>query len=227
MRRLLSVLFALMLLTPAAAMAQAKDWSKVAARAADGAFVQGNPAAKVKLVEYLSLTCPHCAHFEAEGVPPLTIKYIRTGLVSYEVRHILFNSFDLAASALARCNGPAFFFAVTPTAFAQQQQWMNQGIAWGKTAKLEGLPMDQALIRIAGGSGLTALFAKKGLTAAKANACLSNRAELEVLAALAKDAEQNRGITGTPTFWINGQVADAKGSWAGLEPLLKAALAAK
>lgn len=227
MRRLLQAFFILLVLMPGAAMAQARDWSLVASRTADGAFVQGNPNAKVKLVEYLSLTCPHCAHFEAEGLPPLTAKYIRTGLVSYEVRHILFNSFDLAASGLARCNGPAFFFAATPTVFAQQQKWMNQGVAWGKTAKLEGLPMDQALIRIAAGSGLTALFAKKGLPAAKANACLSNRAELGVLAAIAKDAQETRGVNSTPTFWINGKVADAGGSWAGLEPLLKAALAAK
>lgn len=227
MRRLFSFFLALMLLMPAAAMAQARNWALVTARTADGAFVQGNPGAKVKLVEYLSLTCPHCAHFEAEGVPPLTAKYIRTGLVSYEVRHILFNSFDLTASALARCNGPAFFFAVAPTVFAQQQQWMNQGIAWGKTAKLEGLKMDQAMIRMAAGSGLHALFATKGLPVAKANACLSNRAELEVLAAIAKDAQETRGVNSTPTFWINGKVADAGGSWAGLEPLLKAALAAK
>ena len=227
MRRLLLAFLAALFLMPGAAMAQARDWTKVTSRTADGAFVQGNPAAKVKLTEYLSLTCPHCAHFEAQGIAPLTAKYIRTGLVSYEVRHILFNSFDLTASAMARCNGPAFFFAVTPVVFAQQQQWVAQGVAWGKTAKMDGLTPEQALPKIAAGSGLHALFAKRGLPVTKANACLMNRKEIEVLAGLAKDAQEVRGVTSTPTFAINGKIAEGVADWAALEMQLKAAIAAK
>lgn len=216
-----------LLVFPAAAIAQARDWTRSVARTADGAFVQGNPNAKVKVVEYLSLTCPHCAHFEQEGIKPLTANYIRTGLVSYEVRHILFNSLDFTASIMARCNGPAFFFSVTPTVFAQQTKWMTQGIAWSKTAKgLEKLKPEQALPVIAAGAGLDVLFASRGLPKAKANACLGNLAELQALASLARDAQENRGINATPTFVINGTRMEGAGTWANVEAALKAALAA-
>src|SRR6478735_1491986 len=109
-RRFILGLMAFLFAAPLAA-APVADWSKVAVRKADGSFVQGNPDAKLKLVEYLSFTCPHCAHFEHEAIGPLTAKYIRTGLVSYEVRHAVRDGYDLAATLLARCSGPGPFFA--------------------------------------------------------------------------------------------------------------------
>ncbi|MFL6763858.1 MAG: thioredoxin domain-containing protein, partial [Sphingomicrobium sp.] len=65
------------------------DWTRAVAATPEGGFRMGNPAAPVKLVEYGSLACPHCRHFEATGYKPLIQNYVRTGRVSYEFRNFL------------------------------------------------------------------------------------------------------------------------------------------
>ena len=109
---------------PAAAKpAPARDWSRTVAATPEGGFRMGNPAAKVKLIEYGSLACPHCRHFEETGYKPLVAKYVRTGRVSYEFRNLLLNSPDIAVSLLAHCAGPARFFPMSVEVFASQPQW--------------------------------------------------------------------------------------------------------
>ena len=60
-----------------------------------GGFVMGNPNAKVKLIEYGSLTCPHCREFDEKGVQPLIANYVKTGQVSWEFRNYVRDAFDL------------------------------------------------------------------------------------------------------------------------------------
>lgn len=232
MRRLLPILL-LVFAAPLAAAAPSKrppapaaarDWTKVATRTPSGTFVQGNPAAKVKLVEYLSFTCPHCAAFEAAGARPLADRYIRTGLVSYEVRIALRDPFDLAAALLARCNGPQGFFAMKPVLFAAQNDWLAKGQAWGQTdPKLDQMSEAQAGKAIAAGAGLDTLFAQHGLTRARADVCLSDTNEQHALSAAAQ-AIWTPDFPGTPMFVINGRRAEGVLDWAALEAKLKAAL---
>src|SRR3954469_16458643 len=87
-----------------------RDWSRVVAATADGGYLMGNPAAKVKLIEYGSLTCPHCGAFARESVPLLIEQYIKPGLVSYEFRNFARDPLDLGASVLVRCAGTAASF---------------------------------------------------------------------------------------------------------------------
>jgi protein-disulfide isomerase len=218
----LAMLFAL----PATAGAAAtQDWSTVTTRKADGAFVQGNPDARVKLVEYLSLTCPHCAHFEDEGIAPLTAKYISTGLVSYEVRHALRDAFDFAASVLTRCNGPASFFATAPIMFAKQDEWMAHAAKWAQTAPdAKSVPPEKLLTMVANGAGLPELLAPHGLTAAKADQCLNDAAARDQLTKMASEAWKRPNFPGTPTFLINGAQQDGVTTWAELDKRLAAAL---
>ena len=86
----------------------------------------GNPAAKVKLVEYGSLTCGHCATFAKAGMAPLVGTYVRSGKVSYEYRNFVLNGLDVAATLVARCGGPGRFFPVADTLYATQDQWMGR-----------------------------------------------------------------------------------------------------
>ncbi len=228
LRRLLPLLILALALplsaSSAATAPAARDWTKVASRTPTGTFVQGNPAAKVKLVEYLSLTCPHCAAFDAEGAAPLAQRYIRTGLVSYEVRLALRDPFDLAAAVLARCNGPQAFFAVKPAVFAAQKDWLAQGEKWGATApKLDQMSEADAGKAIAAGAGLDTLFLKHGLPRARIDACLGNVAEQHALSAAAQAIWQP-GFPGTPTFEINGKRVEDVREWPELEAKLKAAL---
>jgi hypothetical protein len=74
------LLFLGLVLVPAAAQAApAKDWSQTVTLTKEGAHVIGNPAAKTRLVEYVSYTCPHCAHFVAEGTAPLKAGWVSRG----------------------------------------------------------------------------------------------------------------------------------------------------
>ena len=225
MRRFLLLLIAMLTITPVHA---ATDWSATASRKTDGAFVQGNPAAKVKLVEFFSLTCPHCAKFEGEAIAPLTAKYIKAGLVSYEVRHALRDAFDLSASLLARCEGPAAFFAAMPPLYAAQEQWMTKAEAWSKTAPdPKDISQEKLLVAVAQGAGLDQFFAARGVPAAKANACLTSKADRDLLVAMANDAWKQPGFPGTPAFTINGVLQKDISSWAELDAKLGAALKAK
>lgn len=208
-------------LAAAPSRAPTRDWSTVTQRVASGAFVQGNPAAPVKLVEYLSLTCPHCAHFEGEGIKPLTAKYIRTGLVSYEVRHAVRDSFDLAGSLLARCDGPQAFFTVLPKVFAQQDVWFGRAQAWSQIEQAGGLSPNQVLQKSAAGAGFDRVF---GIPAAKMNSCLANKDEQSVLTAMAAAAWNSAGFPGTPAFQINGRMRTDVREWPDLDRALAAAL---
>ncbi|MDO6416872.1 thioredoxin domain-containing protein [Sphingomonas sp. BIUV-7] len=228
-RRLLPLLilaFACPAFAPASAATPvaAKDWTKVATRTPAGTFVQGNPDAKVKLVEYLSFTCPHCAAFEKEGAAPLAERYIRTGLVSYEVRIALRDPFDLVAAVLARCSGPQAFFAVKPALFAAQPDWLGKGEKWGATSpKLDQMSEADAGKAIAAGSGLDAFFLKHGLPRARIDACIANVADQRLLSSAAQ-AIWTPDFPGTPLFVINGTRAEGVHDWAGLDAKLKAAL---
>jgi protein-disulfide isomerase len=75
----------------------------------------------VKLVEYVSYTCPHCAAFINSSGAVLKGQMVRSGSTSIELRHYIFNRIDLAAALIARCGGAAKFAGLTDTLFAQQK----------------------------------------------------------------------------------------------------------
>lgn len=206
----------------AAPVAPTRDWSNNVTRTAGGAFVLGNPQAKVRLVEYASLTCPHCAAFAANGYAPLRADYIRRGLVSLEFRHALRDRADLAASLLARCTGPNRYFASLEKLFATQAEWIEGAIATGDASPggTSQAERQAALIATATGGGLPATV---GLAPAAANACLSSRAEQTTLGAMADEAWGKRNIPGTPAFLINGTLAQGT-TWAEIQPKIAAAL---
>ena len=184
----------------------------------------GNPKAKVKLVEYGSLACPHCRHFAETGFKPLVQQYVRTGRVSYEFRNLLLNAPDLSVSLLAHCAGAAKFFPMSEVVFSTQPQWFDKvsGIGDALRAEIEKMTDQQRIARLAEVAGFAAVAARFGVSPARARQCLADPKGLERLLGMTKAAE-DAGITHTPTFLINGKVTDAA-TWDRLEPELKAAL---
>jgi protein-disulfide isomerase len=184
----------------------------------------GNPDAKVKLVEYGSLACPHCRHFEQTGYKPLVQGYVRTGRVSYEFRNLLINGPDISVSLLARCAGPNKFFAMSEVVYATQPEWQKrfEDIGDADKAELEKMTDRQRIVRFAEIGGLPQIAARFGVTSARAKQCLSDGKELQRLLDMTK-AAMDAGISHTPTFVINGTVTDIT-TWEELEPQLKAAL---
>lgn len=215
----------LALLTLAAASPQksaGRDWTTVATKTPSGAYLIGNPAARVKLVEYASLTCPHCAHFQAESAPVLKERFIRSGQVSLEFRHFVFNALDLGAVVLARCGGPARFADTTAFIYGTQAQWLVRGQQF-QQANGQRLAMYPALAQVRAlvdGAGLTEAIVARGLSPAAIDACFADQAEVDRITAMA--AHPPAGVDSTPSFFVNGQLVAHVG-WAGLEPKLRAA----
>jgi protein-disulfide isomerase len=207
---------------PARKAAVAKDWTKTVVATPAGGFRMGSPAAPVKLVEYGSLTCNHCADFSRTGMAPLSAA-VRSGKVSFEFRNFVLNGADLAASLIARCGGPAKFFPVIGKMYASQELWTGKisGISEAQAEQLAKLPQGQQLVRIGDIGGLTRLAAASGIAPAQAKKCLADEAALQRLADM-HDAATKLGVEGTPTFSINGSIVHAH-DWSELAPLIRKA----
>jgi protein-disulfide isomerase len=202
------------------------DWSTVVSKTPEGGFVMGNPNAKVKLVEFGSLTCPHCAEFEERGGKVLIDDYVKKGLVSWEFRNFVRDPFDMAATLLARCGGEASFFGLTRNLFADQKDWVGkiQAADPAKVQALQTLPPAQQFSTIADMAGLKQYASMRGVPRAKGEQCLANQAEVTQLVQMNTDAATNFNIPGTPTFLINGTIVEQTATWEALEPKIKEAL---
>ena len=207
---------------PAAQAEAAKDWTKVVAKTAEGGFRVGNPDAAMKLVEYGSLTCDHCAHFAEEAMPELLGQYVKSGRVSFEFRNFVRDPADLTASLLSRCAGPDDFFALTHQYFESQPQWFGQLQAMSEAEKeaINALPPTERLARFASMVGLDATAAEAGVSDAEAKQCLASQGSIGQLVEMGKTAVEKHQIKGTPSFMINGKTLENVHTWAALEPHL-------
>jgi protein-disulfide isomerase len=197
-----------------------KAWSDVVAATAGGGMLMGNPAAPIKLLEYGSLSCPHCAKFAADGFHPLVDKYINTGRVSYEYRSFAIHSIDVPLTVLVRCADPSAFFGLV------EQLYVNQPALMDKVMKNEAaansatrLPPAQRFVALSDTLGFTEFFAARGVSTDQAHSCLAQPASTEKIA---KEAQtfSDAGIDSTPTLLINGTKTEVN-TWAEIEPLLQ------
>jgi protein-disulfide isomerase len=225
MRRLALLAGALIVAAPIAAsaaaaeVAPARDWSKSVVATAEGGYRMGNPNAPFKLVEFLSLTCGHCADFADEAMPRVKEK-VREGRVSVEYRNYVLNHYDIAAAILSRCAAPANYFALTEAFLAEQGVWAEKidALTPAQRAEVEVPPTPATMKRIAELLGLKAIAARHGVTRASADACLADPRRIQQLLAMGNAAEQ-LGIDGTPSFMLNGTVIGSQ-NWHSLEPVL-------
>jgi len=199
-----------------------RDWTNTAARTPEGGFRMGNPDAPVKVIEYVSLTCPHCAEFAAQGGERLFQFYVRNGRASIEYRNYTLNAYDLAAAFVTRCASPREYFNMTHYLLGHQPQWMGrvQALTDAQRAELRAMTPIQAMQRLVSMLGLDAIAARHGITPARQRACLADQAALDRIGQAMQAAQGEHNVTGTPTFVINGRVAPTN-TWAGIEPLLR------
>jgi protein-disulfide isomerase len=210
----------------AAASAPAgKAWVDMVAKTPEGGYVQGNPNAPVKLVEYGSRTCPTCGRFAEEGVQPLREKYISTGKVSYEFRDFpLHGAPDLALALLNQCAGTEAFFPMLDQMFANQPAFLDrqQQLPEPVIQQLQNMTPPQAAAAMAEGLGIIDFVKQRGIPDAKARQCLADQAAIKRIADVMADASNNKGVTGTPTFFVNGEKIDAA-LWSQVESALQSA----
>ena len=172
------------ILTAAASGAVMAAPALAAVKAAPGDMSLGNPKAPIHVVEYLSLTCPHCAHFHEDVFPAFKAKYIDTGRVYFTIRELLTAPAQVAAAGflMARCEGGKNYFQVVDQVFKSQSRWQQGNIK-------------PIFVEIAKANGLTEAQFEACITDEKAGAALQQRLEY---------ATGTDKVTGTPTFIVNG-----------------------
>lgn len=198
------------------------NWLQTAERTPEGGFRMGNPDARVKVIEYLSLTCPHCAEFAHQGGQRLFQEYVRSGRVSVEYRNFTLNAYDLAAAFLSRCAEPREYFNMTHWLLGNQPQWMGrmQSLTDAQRNELRGLAPLQAMQRLVQMLGLDRVGARHGISAARQRTCLADQAGLNQIEQLMQTGRSQHQVNGTPTFVINGRAVQDN-TWAAIEPLLR------
>jgi len=160
------------------------DMAKVLEQGSLKDMVLGEETAPVTIVEYMSMTCPHCASFHEENFKPLKEKYIDSGKVRFILREFPFDPRAAAAIMLARCAPEPQFFPMVDVLFKQQGTWATAPD--GREALLQ-------IARLA------------GFTQESFEACLTNQKLLDDVNAVRTKAADQFGVQSTPTFIINGK----------------------
>ena len=143
----------------------------------------GKDDAKVTIVEYASMTCPHCAHFDIVTLPDLRKKYIDTGKVRLILREFAWDPRAEAAFMLARCSKDKYF-AMVDVLFHQQENWARANDAKAALMQISKLA---------------------GFTQESFEACLTDQKLLDDIRAVKNRGEKDFGVDATPTFFINGK----------------------
>ena len=196
------------------------DWTQVVSRTPEGGTRVGNPDAPVKLVEYGSLTCPACKAFSDTGTQPLRDTYVRSGQVSWEFRHLIIHgAADAALALLADCQPPAAFFRTIEDIYDDQPAILDS-FEESEQQQIAALPPEQQIAATAQAMDLGAFFAQRGLPAGRQAQCLADQQAVQRLADNTNRAGTQENVTGTPTFFINGEKLNVS-DWRSLEPLLR------
>ena len=149
----------------------------------EGDIMIGSDQAPVTIIEYASMTCPHCAHFSETTFPELQKRYIDTGKVRYTLRAFPLDALAAAGFMLARCGGKDKYMPIVEALFAKQPEWIV----------MEPLPP------------LKEIAKQFGIGEAEFNDCLANQKLLDGLQIVRDHAAQKLGVNSTPTFFVNGK----------------------
>ena len=170
-----------------------------------GDIAQGPADAKVTIIEYASLTCPHCATFHRDTYPALKSRYIDTGKVRYILREFPLDPLATAGFMLARCDG-------------EQKYYPDRGHAVSAAAGLDGTdkPLD----------ALRQMMRQAGFSQEKFDSCLKDQKLYDAVNAVKNRGMETFKVDSTPTFFINGQRHPGNMSIDELEKIIKPILGA-
>ena len=201
------------------------NWSGVVNEGAGGSHVMGNPQAKVKLTEYVSYTCSHCATFHKSSYDALRMAYVMPGKVSINVQHLIRDPIDLTATLLANCGAPKDFFKRHNSLLYTQDKWLPkiEKMSNAQKARWQTGTTKARLQAIAGDFGFYALMASHGLSRAAADQCLGDEGLSRKLLEQTRQASEF-GVQGTPSFAIDGELLEGTHDWDGLRTQLQARL---
>lgn len=220
------VIAALGTVAVAAGAATGPNWNTYVVETEGGGHRLGNPAAKVPVIEFVSYTCSHCANFEKQSDGPMRLAYVGPGKASFEVRHFIRNPVDLAAALLTECGPKEKFFANHAAILRSQDQWLKRisttTAATQNRWRTGSVP--QRMRAVAGDAGFYEIMARRGYDRVAANRCLADEAVAKRIAAQSKADAETFGVTGTPSFAIDGKLLDDVHTWEALQQAITSRL---
>jgi protein-disulfide isomerase len=169
-------------------------------------MVLGKADAPVTVIEFSSMTCPHCAAFHNQTLPTIKKEYIDTGKVRLVSRDFPLDGLALAASMVARCAGPSRYFGLIQVMFRTQERWAQSSNPRGDLVSM-------------------ARFA--GMSEKDVDACLNNEALLKSIQAGARQGREEFEVESTPTFFVDGEKVSGAMPIEDFRKVLDAAVAKK
>ncbi|MFQ5468591.1 MAG: DsbA family protein [Kiloniellaceae bacterium] len=173
-------------------------------RVVDGDRILGAPGAPITIIEYSSLTCPHCAAFHREALPQIKKEWIAKGKVRLVYRHFPLDGLGLRAAAVANCIEGERYFAFLNVLFENQQRWARA---------------DDPIKTL----GQYATLA--GLSKKRFQACVTDQAEMDRIVTGAKVARESYKVESTPTLFIDGRKFPGTRPFSAYEAIFKAIVA--
>lgn len=206
-----------------AAPANKQNWNQTTTITPAGNHLLGNPDAEVKLVEFVSYTCSHCAHFEEQADSAMRVTYVAQGRLSVEVRNFLRDPVDLTVALLTNCGPPSKFFANHTAFMRSQEKWIGPLASAGPTQKQRWSAgsFAQRTKAIATDFGFYEIMKNRGYERPVVDRCLADEAKAQRLAA-GTDEAQDAGVMGTPSFMLDGTLLAGTHNWAALYPQIRA-----
>lgn len=176
----------------------------VGARAQEGAplpdMILGDPNAPIEIIEYSSMTCPHCAAFHVNTLPELKAQYLDTGRAKLVFREFPLDRVALGVSVIARCMGEERFFDFIDVMFRTQEQWSRSEDPIGEIKKI---------VRMG------------GQDPDMVDACLEDQALIDGILAIRLAGDEEYNISSTPTFIVNGENTAGNMSFEKFDELLR------
>lgn len=170
---------------------------------AKGDMVLGDPDAPVEVIEYASMTCPHCRRFHDEVYPALKKDWVDTGKVRFVFREFPLDRYALQASMLARCGGEQKFFGFIDLLFKQQPNWTSAGDP---------------------GAALRQIGLLGGISSEAFDACMADESLVDMILATRLDGHQRMKVAGTPSVYVNGEKVEDPMDYADISDRIRSAL---
>ncbi|WP_338243902.1 DsbA family protein [Aurantiacibacter hainanensis] len=203
------------------AVAGAQDWNMTYETTERGHRV-GNPEADVSLIQFVSYTCPHCASFEVQSEAALRLHYIHQGLATVEVRSVIRNPVDLAASLVAECGDPEDYFGNHRALMMSHPRWMEKArsATEGQMRRWSAGSVASRMRAIGDDLDFHELMEPRGLSRVQVDQCLADEAKALSIAEAAEADNAEFDIPGTPSFAVNGTLVPGVHTWSALKQVL-------
>lgn len=201
-----------------------KTWAEVTSVTPEGGYTMGNPDAPIKLLEFGALSCSHCAEFSEKGAATLRDEFVASGRVQFELRLFMNNALDVPAALLTTCGSTDAVIARADQFWGWQKTMFTnlQAADQAKMQAISSLQPPQSFAAFADVAGMDDFFAGRGVAAEQAKTCLADTNKATALVQSTDKWGKEMGITGTPTFFLNGKKLEVN-TWEAIKAELERA----